>query len=153
MKASIESLLKRARGFFLRDAAPSVGRVSILALLTEEGDRRLLAAAANRNHWVLAFAGGYDEARLQLEKIQQPVVLCDRDSLERDWCSVVEGLATCSPHSSILLVSKVADDYLWNEVVRRGGYDILSKPLEEDEVVRVVKLAWSYWNSTKLTTR
>jgi len=51
------------------------------------------------------------------------------------------------------LVSKVADEYLWNEIVRRGGYDILSKPLQEDEVVRAIKLARSYWSSTSLPKR
>jgi len=47
----------------------------------------------------------------------------------------------------VLLVSRVVDDYLWNEVVRRGGYDVLSKPLREEEVARAIKLAWAYWNS------
>jgi len=39
------------------------------------------------------------------------------------------------------------DDYLWNEVVRRGGYDVLSKPLREEDLMRAIKLAWAYWNS------
>jgi hypothetical protein len=41
----------------------------------------------------------------------------------------------------------VVDTYLWNEVVSKGGFDVLSKPLREDDVVRAVRLAWSYWNS------
>jgi FixJ family two-component response regulator len=41
----------------------------------------------------------------------------------------------------------VVDTYLWNEVVRTGGFDVLSKPLREDDVVRAVRLAFSYWNS------
>ena len=46
-----------------------------------------------------------------------------------------------------MLVSRVMDGYLWNEVVCNGGYDVLAKPLREDEVCRVVKLARSYWIS------
>jgi hypothetical protein len=47
-----------------------------------------------------------------------------------------------------MLVSKVIDGSLWNDVVRSGGYEVLSKPLREDDVSRVMKLAWSYWNSS-----
>jgi len=61
---------------------------------------------------------------------------------------MVEGLSSGGNHACIFLVSKVADDYLWNEVVRRGGYDVISKPLRHDELERAAKLAWTYWSST-----
>jgi hypothetical protein len=47
----------------------------------------------------------------------------------------------------IMLVSKVIDDYLWNELVSNGGYEVLRKPLREEEVSRAVKMAWTYWSS------
>jgi FixJ family two-component response regulator len=47
----------------------------------------------------------------------------------------------------VILVSGVRDDYLWQEVIRRGGYDVLPKPLRADSVARIVKLALSYWKS------
>ena len=46
-----------------------------------------------------------------------------------------------------MLVSKVIDDYLWNELVSNGGYEVLRKPLREDQVSRAVRMAWSYWSS------
>ena len=46
-----------------------------------------------------------------------------------------------------MLVSKVIDDYLWSELVANGGYEVLRKPLREDEVFRSVRMAWSYWSS------
>jgi FixJ family two-component response regulator len=48
-----------------------------------------------------------------------------------------------------MLVSRVADDNLWNEVVCNGGYDVLRKPLRQPDVLRAVKFAWSYWNSLR----
>ena len=50
-------------------------------------------------------------------------------------------------------MSGVADDYLCQELIRQGGYDILPKPLRADNAARVVKLALSYWNSSKLPFR
>lgn len=46
-----------------------------------------------------------------------------------------------------MLASKVIDDYLWNELVSCGGYEVMGKPLREDEVSRAVRMAWSYWSS------
>jgi len=46
-----------------------------------------------------------------------------------------------------MLASKVIDDYLWNELVSCGGYEVVRKPLREDEVCRAVRMAWSYWSS------
>jgi len=147
MWLAIGSLLARVKRMF-HGVPPSPGsaRVRIVGLLADARDRELLTAAAGRHQWDVTLAGTYPEARQLLEKIRAPVVLCDRDLLDQDWGSMVRGLAECSHRACILLVSKVADDYLWNEVIRRGGCDILYKPLHEDEVVRAVKLAWSYWN-------
>ena len=50
-----------------------------------------------------------------------------------------------------MLISPVADDYLWNEVLSNGGYDVLAKPLRQQDVLRAVKFAWSYLNSTRQT--
>jgi DNA-binding response OmpR family regulator len=45
----------------------------------------------------------------------------------------------------LLVVSKHADENLWAEVLNLGGYDVLLKPFERAEVVRVVGMAWRYW--------
>jgi FixJ family two-component response regulator len=60
---------------------------------------------------------------------------------------VMRILASAPQRPSVILTSRVVDDYLWQEVIRYGGYDVLSKPLREEDVVRSVRLAWSYWNS------
>ena len=49
----------------------------------------------------------------------------------------------------MLLISRVTDEYLWNEVVSNGGYDVLRKPLSESDVQRQVRLAWSYWSGMR----
>jgi FixJ family two-component response regulator len=88
-----------------------------------------------------------------LSKLESPIIIWDRDLPSEDWRDVVHTLAALPQRPCVLLLSRVVDDYLWNEVVRVGGYDVLSKPLKEAEVVRVVRLAWSYWASTAPTTK
>jgi FixJ family two-component response regulator len=92
-----------------------------------------------------------EEARIALHKLKAPVVLCDRDLSGDGWRGMVEDLASSPHRACIILVSGVVDTYLWNEVVRTGGFDVLSKPLRENDVIRAVRLAWSYWNSAPKT--
>ena len=131
-----------------QDVSQNPGRITILAVLAEEQDRNTLKASSQRYGWNAHIADSYLEARQLLTRTQAPIVLCDRDVQDQDWWSMVEGLSSGGNHACIFLVSKVADDYLWNEVVRRGGYDVISKPLREDELERAAKLAWTYWSST-----
>jgi FixJ family two-component response regulator len=123
--------------------------IAVIALVTSDADRRLLTGICSRNRWNLLFADTCEEARIALHKLKVPVVLCDRDLPGKGWRGTVEALALSPHRTCIILVSGVVDTYLWNEVVRTGGFDVLSKPLREDDVVRAVRLAWSYWNSAQ----
>lgn len=125
----------------------SLGRLTVMGLISGDADRRALAGICNRNGWNLIFAGTREEARAALDKLRVPVILCDRDLPGNGWRATVEGLASSPHRACVILVSAVVDTYLWNEVVRTGGFDVLSKPLREDDVARVVRLAWSYWNT------
>jgi len=63
----------------------------------------------------------------------------------------VRSLAALPHRPVVILLSKVADEYLWNEVFRIGGFDILARPLRIEEVRRAVGLALSYWRSEAAT--
>jgi FixJ family two-component response regulator len=76
-----------------------------------------------------------------------PIVLLDRDWPGAEWRTAVERLAAAPHCACVILMSGVSDDYLLQELIRWGGYDILPKPLRADKAARVVKLALSYWNS------
>ncbi len=125
--------------------------LTVIALVAGERDRRILAGVCSRNRWRVALADNCEEARRELDRIEAPVVLCDRDVPERNWRQVVETLAASPQPSCILLLSRVVDEYLRNEVVRRGGFDVLHTPLREDEVAHAIKLAWTYWNIARAT--
>jgi len=128
------------------DARP-LGRLKVIALISGDGDRRELAVISGRFGWNLFFASTLEEARILLDKVRAPVILCDRDLPGSGWRSAVGGLASPPHRACVILVSAVVDTYLWNEVVRTGGFDVLSKPFREEDVTRAVRLAWSYWSN------
>ena len=43
------------------------------------------------------------------------------------------------------MTSRLADDRLWSEALNLGAYDVLAKPYDPDEVLRVLDLAWIRW--------
>jgi response regulator RpfG family c-di-GMP phosphodiesterase len=128
-----------------RSVQPS--RIPLVALVASEQDRRLLAQASDLVQLEVHFVESCEKACALAVKLTAPVILLDRDWPETDWRIMVQNLAA-SPHQAcVVLMSGVADDYLWQELVRRGGYDIVIKPLRPEDVTRVVKLALSYWIS------
>jgi FixJ family two-component response regulator len=48
----------------------------------------------------------------------------------------------------------VADERLWAEALNLGAWDVLAKPFEADEVIRIVDIAGAHWqdrHSTHIT--
>jgi FixJ family two-component response regulator len=132
-----------------RKAEPS--RIPLVALVASEQDRRLLARVSDLEPLEVHFVESCEKACAVANELTASVILLDRDWPETDWRIMVQNLAA-SPHQAcVVLMSGVADDYLWQELVRRGGYDILTKPLRAEDVSRVVKLALAYWISVAKT--
>ena len=129
----------------------SMGPIAVIGLVVGDEDRQSLAGICARKCWRLLFADTCEEARTALDKLKAPVILCDRDLPGKGWRQTVEGLASSPHRACVILVSAVVDTYLRDEVVRHGGYDVLPKPLREDDVVRAVRLASLYWYSATRT--
>jgi FixJ family two-component response regulator len=125
----------------------STAQVIVIGLLVDNHDRRLLANVSSGNGWVVHFVDSLAEALAAAGNLRVPVILCDRDLVGAYWRETVARLASSSFPACVILISRAADDHLWEEVIRSGGYEVLSRPLRSEEVVRVIKLAWSFWNS------
>jgi DNA-binding response OmpR family regulator len=55
---------------------------------------------------------------------------------------LLEQLARLPDPPALVVTSRIADDSLWAEALNLGAYDVLAKPFDGAEVVRVVSLAW-----------
>src|SRR5579862_321813 len=122
-------------------------RISIVALVVSEHDRSVLTRVANREQWDLHFAESCAEAWAAMSQCLAPVILYDRDWPATEWRAVVQKLASSPHRACVVLTSGVVDDGLRQELTRWGGYEILVKPLREESVTRVIKLALSYWRN------
>ena len=130
---------------------PSPRKLSIVAILTASlagyADRAALSEAAELADLDLHAAGSCEEAWHIADRLHAPVILYDRDIQHAEWREAVGILAALPHRPMVILISPVADEYLWSELFRTGGFDVLRKPLRPEEISRVLTLALSYWDS------
>jgi DNA-binding NtrC family response regulator len=74
------------------------------------------------------------------------IVICDRDWVEDDWKSLLDQFAGLDRPPMLIVTSRLADDRLWAEALNLGAYDVIAKPFDASEVVRIAGLACAHWN-------
>jgi len=131
------------------DARAATPRISIVALVVSDHDREILNCISNREPVDIHFAESHVDAWEAMNRLNSPVILYDRDWPNADWRTTVQALASSPHRGCVILASRVADDYLWQELIRCGGYDLVAKPFRADDVARALKLALSYWKSAR----
>jgi|SRR5712691_5767997 len=105
--------------------------MTILLASSQEEDRRNLEAILEGTPWKLVTAGGLSEAERVLHDLDVPIVLCDRDLPGAPWQKNVRALAAGRRAACVILLSNVSDQYLWEEVVLQGGFDVLTRPFQK----------------------
>jgi DNA-binding NtrC family response regulator len=70
------------------------------------------------------------------------LVLTDYTLGDGTWRDVAEAAEAHSPNTRVIVMSRVADDYMWAEVLNCGAFDLISQqPVDRAEVVRTAAAA------------
>ena len=67
------------------------------------------------------------------------VVVCESVLEDGTWKDILEHNHACSYGPPLIVTSRLADEYLWAEVLNLGGYDVLPKPFNDREVRHVLQ--------------
>jgi DNA-binding NtrC family response regulator len=121
--------------------------VTILGIGIGHSERSALEELAPGAKWQLRFSNTPQDAVALLCRDSFAIVLCDRDLPGTNWRSAMEKVKLAAPSASIVLVSGVSDEYLWQEVVKYGGFDVLMKPFLPDPLRRRIDGAWLFWKA------
>jgi hypothetical protein len=69
------------------------------------------------------------------------LVIYDRVLEEEDWRVAVDLLTADPSHPCVLLASRAADSYLWEELLRHGGFDVVPRSASVECLTEHIKFA------------
>ncbi len=98
------------------------------------------------SEWKLQTCSTLDSAISFLKNQRVPLVICQDDLGAASWRDFWAEAATLPEAPSLIVTSRLADEYLWAEALNLGAYDVLAKPFQGEEVVRALSQAWLHRN-------
>src|SRR5438445_4074482 len=119
--------------------------VTFLSVSPLAEDHFSLQAVFNHSKRVLYKADSLASALAIVRGREIGVVICDRDLSPGTWIDMLEELRLLRNAPPLIVTSRLADEKLWAEALNLGAYDVLAKPFDQNEVVRIVSLAWLHW--------
>jgi len=119
-------------------------RQSNAALLISpfEQDHKLLQSLFREQGWKLYGAASLESALKLLRQGVASVVITEKDLPIGNWKDVLGAVLRLSSSPLVVVSSLHADEYLWAEALNLGVYDVLAKPIDRMEAIRVFTSAW-----------
>jgi DNA-binding NtrC family response regulator len=118
---------------------------AVLALCGSSRDLAMLGEVSRQAGWEMHAAGSYREAVKLLCFDRMPVMLCDCSFRDGTWLDIISHIAPLMNPPRLIVMCAQGNESLWSQVLNMGGFDVLLKPLNPDEVMRVVSHAIADW--------
>ena len=120
--------------------------INAVAILPSKDDRLGLGEIFRHSKWHLYLSDCLNDARNLLNKNHIGVVLTDCRLPDGGWKDVLhETRLRDLAAPPVIVVSRLADERLWAEVLNLRGYDVLATPFHADEVLWSISSAWRHW--------
>jgi DNA-binding response OmpR family regulator len=129
----------------LRMWASNPEAIPVLSISFSGDQGRVLRGILEPPNWNIREAA-FGDAAAALSGNRIGVMICDAEVPDGDWKNLLRDLQGQARPPNLIVSSRLADDRLWAEVLNLGGYDVLARPFNRVEVIRVVQAAWRAWN-------
>jgi DNA-binding response OmpR family regulator len=116
-------------------------QVTAVAVSPNPNDRAFLRDIFHEAQWTLHEVPCFREALLLMRRRPVDLIITERDLEDGSWRDLLEGLKALPGCPPLIVTSRLADEYLWAEVLNEGGFDVLAQPFDREEVVRVISAA------------
>jgi len=98
-----------------------------------------------KSGWTVIASATVASALAVLRETPIPIVICDCDVSSGTWREMWGHLSLLPDPPQLIVTSRLADDRLWTEALNLGAWDVLAKPFDADEVIRIVEIACQHW--------
>ena len=121
---------------------PQARAKAALLISPFEQDHEILHSLFREQGWRLYGADSLGSGLTLLRRQGASVVITEQNLSTGCWKEVLKA-TYLMPSPPLVVVSSIhADDYLWAEALNLGAYDVLTKPFERAEAIRVFNGAW-----------
>lgn len=117
-------------------------RVNVLVVSPLLQTRTQLRSVFQHTNWSLEEVHTCRDALIALNGSRIPVIICEAVLPDGTWRDLLESATVLSQRSALLVTSAWADEVLWTEVLTCGAYDLLVRPFDVREVVRILSQAY-----------
>ncbi len=122
-------------------------RARVLVVSRLDEDLIALLRIFLHTRWAVCWWNNFDDAVAALHDENIQVAICDRELEDGNWRALLEVIGSMPTPPRMILTSRVADDLVWLQALSAGVYDVLAKPFNENEVIRVVSDATRFWHT------
>ena len=127
-----------------RRVAENSSDVRVLSISQDPEDHATLRRILSGLSWVVSTAANCRQAVRKLSLEEVSVIFCESLLEDGTWKNVLAQTRGEAHPPLLIVTSRVADEHLWAEVLNLGGYDVLAKPFNPEEVRHVCTTA-SLW--------
>jgi DNA-binding response OmpR family regulator len=117
---------------------PPIWILSISAVAEDHADLRRIVKGM---HCRVTAEGTCKGGLRRLEDGDVSVVVCERDLPDGAWRDILGRIRSSPEKPSLIVTSRVADEWLWAEVLNLGGFDVIAKPFNARETRHVLETA------------
>jgi CheY-like chemotaxis protein len=117
-------------------------QIRILSVSPDEGDHTELRQILDELPFQVTAVRSGREAAASLDAGQFDVILCECRLPDGTWLEILNQISGAPATTLLIVTSRIADASLWAEVLNLGGYDLLAKPFNRQEVRHVLTSAW-----------
>jgi DNA-binding response OmpR family regulator len=122
-----------------------ITRQTILAVFPFPEDRISLQTILGRSNWEVQFTATFDEAREALRAFSFGVVISESRLPEGlGWKDLLREIQDAAESPPLIVVDRLADEWLWAEVLNLGAYGVLMKPFDAKEVLHAIVTACDF---------
>ncbi len=125
--------------------------ITVISMSAIEGDQialsHILADPSLGTSWHFCPVRTPERALVTIKQQRAQIVMCDGDVWPCAWKELLADIILVLNPPPLIVTSQLADEYLWCEALNLGAFDVLMKPFDPAEVVRVLELAWQRWKN------
>jgi len=131
------------------------GTITVLSLSPAHNDHAVLGRTFRNSSLTL-----YPNCRLHLQPSPTlasalailrthriPIVLCDCDGQPEAWREILRACKLLPAPPCVIVTSRLSSDRQWTDFLNEGAFDLLAKPFDPSDVMRIVHSAWVHWQN------